>query len=1072
MNGKRGSALLIVLGFLSFMVVSAVAFSIYMRSERVPSSVFRKNVAIRHLVQAGLSQAMSELDDAIRDDPFPGVIKNPGNNVKFMPQANVNVPVNPPYAGLDSNRRYIDWWLGRVFMPPNPDDERDGSVMAPEGQTVAVANIEGLGYVPPPLINDVRFLSRRTWSAKWRNFDYGVGRFAYCAVNVSDYFDINRMSVAESRSGFRRVSLAPLFRSGSDPNRLNVDFGKANRFRDFVGSPGSDSEGAQNSWKLVSMLDYALANESGNCGFQSYPFYDWVKNSTRQMYRGQENDDAQYQTFVTDSWFPASYKEQAKPTLALDATGRMRGQPFDLDVYNDMAMTPQPLDVILTSDFPDATGEGGVRFEDMLSGTELVALWDYIDRDDIPTSLALPTVERNPMIVAISPQAAGLNLTVPATPLTAATASSTAPVTTMVNFDLTGFNDIANSGLNVVLAYPFKHSRLNGVDLARGNYQVQAVAKIFFVEKSTVVGTRGKAFAASSYANAVFRPSDSDYTGSSGVANNVITLVSRPGTTVSFSGKDDIAVDVPVMFQPLSGNIPVVEHVSTWVSTGPAPAPGVAAPGNAVSTWNIQFFPIDLEGNAVTPNGYTAGAASLPVDEYVPVMAVWVRVKDVSRNFVADCVPATFFEDTFNNITRNQTMKSALSLQFACGDKEPLLRFTCDASSVPTFKYEGVHGTGATGPFTSTVNYPVGMQPWQQKGIWAVDPRYNHAPEDWCMDTGSDIGWQDWENRANSASGQTGCDGDPYVFVSNQGFLQSMGELAFLPRVKEKFSVRYQPDMWGSRWKNLRGNDYLTGINQYSTAPGGGLADMVWRTYEPWDNTTSGDNLFGCGIAEHTGGGFVNPYSDSIEVFTAALANTPVNWWAAASTNTVKDASRGQKDDDKVAVRRTNFTDLRSSLEFAFNEEGSAASEDRELKYEALKKMANGMKQAFREGVLQNKDWKEIYDDWDWTPTGTPFSWADDSNFTDQLDSIDCRYLYSFWRGCFANRQQLFLVFVRAESMALGGSGEGQIPPQQGGRAVALVWRDPETPKISNDLNMANGRKPHRMRVLFYHQLD
>ena len=56
--------------------------------------------------------------------------------------------------------------------------------------------------------------------------------------------------------------------------------------------------------------------------------------------------------------------------------------------------------------------------------------------------------------------------------------------------------------------------------------------------------------------------------------------------------------------------------------------------------------------------------------------------------------------------------------------------------------------------------------------------------------------------------------------------------------------------------------------------------------------------------------------------------------------------------------------------------------------------------------------------------------------------------------------------------MALGGSGEGQIPPQQGGRAVALVWRDPETPKDSNDLNSATDRKPHRMRVLFYHQLD
>ena len=34
---KKGSALLIVLGMLSFMVVSAVGFSVYMRTSRAPS---------------------------------------------------------------------------------------------------------------------------------------------------------------------------------------------------------------------------------------------------------------------------------------------------------------------------------------------------------------------------------------------------------------------------------------------------------------------------------------------------------------------------------------------------------------------------------------------------------------------------------------------------------------------------------------------------------------------------------------------------------------------------------------------------------------------------------------------------------------------------------------------------------------------------------------------------------------------------------------------------------------------------------------------------------------------------
>ncbi|MBQ4199929.1 MAG: hypothetical protein II649_08595, partial [Kiritimatiellae bacterium] len=85
-------------------------------------------------------------------------------------------------------------------------------------------------------------------------------------------------------------------------------------------------------------------------------------------------------------------------------------------------------------------------------------------------------------------------------------------------------------------------------------------------------------------------------------------------------------------------------------------------------------------------------------------------------------------------------------------------------------------------------------------------------------------------------------------------------------------------------------------------------------------------------------------------------------------------------------------------------------------------------------------------------------------------------------RDCFANRQQLFLIFVRAESTALGGTGEGT-PAQQGGRAVALVWRDP-LPVVEDNRQLGpatyeddgtsyrNDRHPHKMRILFYRQFD
>ena len=111
-HSQKGSALLIVLGFLSFMVVSAVAFAIWMRNERLPSSALRRSVANRYLVKAALAQAMSRVDDAIRSHPYPGAWST--NNTEFGTK-NVN-DVYRDKIGLA-----YDWWESRVFMPPDPE---------------------------------------------------------------------------------------------------------------------------------------------------------------------------------------------------------------------------------------------------------------------------------------------------------------------------------------------------------------------------------------------------------------------------------------------------------------------------------------------------------------------------------------------------------------------------------------------------------------------------------------------------------------------------------------------------------------------------------------------------------------------------------------------------------------------------------------------------------------------------------------------------------------------------------------------------------------------------------------
>ncbi|MBQ2058561.1 MAG: hypothetical protein II488_02190, partial [Firmicutes bacterium] len=70
---RKGSALLIVLGVLSFLVVSAVAFSAFMRRARLPSSYLRRVVASRQLAKAALSEAIDQIDRAIADGVHPGV---------------------------------------------------------------------------------------------------------------------------------------------------------------------------------------------------------------------------------------------------------------------------------------------------------------------------------------------------------------------------------------------------------------------------------------------------------------------------------------------------------------------------------------------------------------------------------------------------------------------------------------------------------------------------------------------------------------------------------------------------------------------------------------------------------------------------------------------------------------------------------------------------------------------------------------------------------------------------------------------------------------------------------------
>jgi hypothetical protein len=139
---------------------------------------------------------------------------------------------------------------------------------------------------------------------------------------------------------------------------------------------------------------------------------------------------------------------------------------------------------------------------------------------------------------------------------------------------------------------------------------------------------------------------------------------------------------------------------------------------------------------------------------------------------------------------------------------------------------------------------------------------------------------------------------------------------------------------------------------------------------------------------------------------------------------------------------------------------------DAKFAWKDLEKVAGNLIANMRR---DDGNWQLGFSNLDWAGNNSDFCGVDFENTdADELKEVDRKFLYGFWRDSFAAKQQLFLVFVRAEPLMMGGGASGQTPPQLGARAVALVWRDP-TPSRED---VSGQPRPHRTRVLFYRQFD
>lgn len=981
-SARKGSALLIVLGMLTFMVISAVAFAAYMRTARLPSSYLRRTVSSRLLVKAALAEAMERLDYAINDNPYPGVGRQ-----RLTGEAKQS---REKAMGLSADEINTDhnFFYHHVFIGTN------GWLNADE--TVSTLTLEGLAYIPAPLVNAARYYSRRTPTATWHWLGFDAGRYAYSVIDVSDCLDVNRiMADTRRNSGASRISLAYLFENAAhnsyraQPSVWDTfmdSYLKSGRTEDSMLSDPGMVDPSKVPLVSVADLNLALGSSSGNL---PKPFYNYITSGRDAFCTTSDKDSFLNLMMVTDSYFP-SLSTNSSDIIDIATPD---GQPF-----GELVKGASLLHLLRVAQ-ADATAKA---FCDKLRVLGMVNLWDYLDEDNVPVSLGLPSVERVPMICSMSP---GVAIT--ATPQKGRISRKE------IDGGFVEYEEgyylklktaaLAGAQLQVNLVYPFK--RDNGAAQA---FTVDGLACMFFTDQN--VNMRGLTKAHPENAN-VFT---GGATYSDGIFRIPLQSQSEP-PFVSVKRESDAVKPVSLRLSSASSLSQVLDTnpaftVKYRVKVDPDSLNEIASTKEYISA-HCNIVPVDAAGNVQGTYANDASFLNLIKSGESPTFtlnfAFYVRVKDGDKT--VDMVPATSDDDALNGLSG---LDSRLGSRYT-GGAGPAMKFTTGFQIA--YKEDGFAVSGAT------------PQTCEPKGVYCPDPRYNHAPENWISHSNS-VEPQDWISAVQGLLGQSGRANDIWLSCSNQGYLQSIYEVAMLPRISD---LKGQGDIvTGNLPTPGGGTDYATSL--------GGLVhgNFMWKTYNCFPTAgVSRDDFEGIGAANLGNACKVNPYAQSVDSLMAAFANTPYSW-AVASTNNM-DLSTGD-------LKATSF-----NQKYAF----SAMNPQARFDWEDLKHVA----EEFQKQVKTTGNWEEAWDQLDWD--------GDDlfGNSVEDLSDVDRKFLYGFWRDSFANKQQLFLIFLRAEPMMMGGGAIGQTPPQLGARAVALVWRDPEVGEAGN---------PHRMRVLFYRQFD
>ncbi len=912
---QRGSALLIVLGFLSFMMISAVAFAIYMRIERQASSNYRHAASARHMLNSALYRAMDEIDSELRA---------------------VNV------SGRGPNPRKFPTWPGRV---------RTSAVVnsADNGGNARVLTLGALSYIPGIFLNDVRYYavkpsnvnaSQSYKGAKWRPLSMPlmnmeglnayeeavVGRYAYICVNLSDMLNVNLCKAAVRDADLNRISIGHLFKD--DAQRKAFD----ERLKD-----------TDISYSTLQDF-YACMFDLADTTIFNSPWHEYLDTG--------------------DDWLP--FRSATKHILMTD--GVVRAEPVANPEPHNILTVPPIRDADLTNlqPMPDVAFQGafGATLNRALTGNIIggaagsintimpTLLADYIDDDDVPKALNMPSVEMTPMISQISaPPLAQAFIT------TRAAKNADGDDINIYTLDFTRLN---GTFVNVEVMWPFKNSALR---TRTPGYTVEVLAylkvnKVHAAQKSD------------SFQQPPVQAQD--------------FLVELKGSATAPNQWNSTLTDPEQACRVVNVNL-----VPTFNTPGGTP--------------NLDL--IDSEGT-VYP-GFTAGT---PIS--VSLVLAYARIRNNDNNKYVDCAPTMLKFPGQNGITPFEEFAAVQKLFFQSKPSPPL----SDSMAVP---------------------FDLTYDEW--KCLEIADPRFNWKASNWIK---SDV--PEADGRLNTSTKDLlalndGRDADIFMSVSNAGKLQSPGELGYLIRP-------FAYEIAGPA-VDFRTHDDPAGCQDF---------EAMFRTIRLYDHGDPGDpinrrhdkiyqNFIAANADGSLRGARVNPLSDISLVLGAAVERVPLDYWVSYQiTDTIEKGN-----DVPQKFMDANFSELMKGNSWRNFTNGWAnclfnVRNVSDINTDLSRNLRDEYSSHQYFGWHSASDPEKVIEPTPPQP-GTPVV------LSNPMHEIDRKMLYSFTLDSFSDRQQLFLYIISAEATAaaLGDS----VNSLAGGKAIALVWRDP----YPIDYNSAGG---------------